>query len=116
MNKQDYGILGASIFLILALLLENLKGDILSVPGITGAIVLSMVMGISFYAKGVRHGGTESFSYKKLATTVILAAVLGGLAGQGITEQQLAVSIGGGLGTSIAVIVETLGKAITKEE
>jgi hypothetical protein len=113
MNSKDGGLLIASLFLILATFLQTFQGSIPSIPGMAGALFLSLLTAVSFYAKAVQHQG-EQFDAKKLFTTLLTALALGGLIGNAVTEVQLQIALGGALGTNMTIIVETLAKALTK--
>ena len=113
MESQDLGLIGAVVVLATTLGIQFATNLAPSLPGAGGAVLLSVFTGASFWLKSKQHEG-EAVAWKKLLTTVIVAAALGALTGRVPTDESLQAAMGGGLGTSVALILENVAKALTK--
>lgn len=112
MDKQDVGLVIGLLLLFVAVG-QSLTVQIQNLPGIAGAVVMSLVIGVSFYMKTT---GTkpETFDFKKLITTITVAVFIAAFTGTAIDEPLLQAELGGGFGTAIALILENISKGIAR--
>ncbi len=79
-----------------------------------GQIITGAVGGLAYSLSGLANKDKrESFSWGKMTPTIIVAAIVGGIAGA--TGQDYGIIVNGSAAAGITVIVEKLYKAILKK-
>jgi energy-converting hydrogenase Eha subunit A len=77
-------------------------------------IISGIVGGLAYSLSGLANKGKrESFDWKKMTPTLIIAAVVGGIAG--FTGQDYGLVANGAVAAGITVVVEKFWKALTKK-
>lgn len=112
-DNKTIGLLLSLLFAVGVAIGQTVLGANIDTTSMAGAIIVSALAGFLFYAKA-HQSDKETLDIEKLLTTIITAVGVTLLTGTLVTDVTLNMALSGTTGTTVALIVETIGKIVAR--